>query len=939
MPLIKVKVLFYTVCILLLGQPLRAMDNPVSYEDGINDCDVIKYNGEYYITGNWLGGDMFRSRNLTDWGQRKHVFSWDNSWHVQRNTNPDMDIHGTHIAYDNGLFHLYAHLDTPSGNLLGIVHAVSNNVLGPYTEPVDAPFDSSTIDVNTFKDLDGSLHYYSTRFGGVSGNHNDYRRMSDYNTLTSGPSTLIWPLYDWEKIDGTINEGPWVFRYRDRYYMLFAANHTRAREYVIGCVTAASPNGFSNAGKYSQPVLPVTTYTIGSTPYEIYTLGQPWMVEGLNGFERWIGYFAIDGYQTSEGRTQRIDRVHFFDRTLTVDGPTNRYTPGYHPGPAEPQLRSLFYQPDGPMPAADWTATSPNNNPGQWQVSGEQALQSSQTCFGFNLVNREPATHYLFEANVKMPDPRDSEDKAGVVAYYKNADNWIIVGVDRSLGYGADNWYCHVATDTFNGVVAAGGFGGTYDYSVYHKIRVERNGTVFRVWIDDVLPPGFAAIQTDITDPGVPGLYADHAAALYDGIIYTIGWDEYDDTITGWGEGANNAQSGAWTVSADGLTAAGSGQVFKGDLMGTYEFSAQLYLAGTTEGKIGMIPVAVDQDNFLKASFNLSNQTFRVDGRKDGQLINSGLFGIPDKADFNLRAVKLNDRVIFFIDGYEIVTIPVSFPPSQVGLFSENMDARFNGILVYQTKTGGLPGEWKQADVGTVGFAGSATFNEGTFTVNGSGSDIWLSADGFHFVYQDLVGDGQIVARVVSNDTTHTWNKAAVMIRDGLGSGAPMAVVPLCGGGALQFLWRTSPGNAAQGFSAPNPPYAQEVWLKLEKTESTFKGSFSYDGLNWTQIASRSISFSSNTVQIGLAVTSHDNTRINGAVFDNVAVSGCTPGDYAADLTRDCRVDIEDLKILAEQWLHIGSTVTPADFDGNQKIDLLDYQRLAEDWLITYDHE
>jgi hypothetical protein len=54
------------VCTLLAGFPVWAMDNPFSYEDGINDCDVIKYNGEYYITGNWLGGDMFRSRNLTD---------------------------------------------------------------------------------------------------------------------------------------------------------------------------------------------------------------------------------------------------------------------------------------------------------------------------------------------------------------------------------------------------------------------------------------------------------------------------------------------------------------------------------------------------------------------------------------------------------------------------------------------------------------------------------------------------------------------------------------------------------------------------------------------------------------------------------------------------------------------------------------------------------
>lgn len=949
MPLIKVKMLFYTVCILVLGQPLRAMDNPVSYEDGINDCDVIKYNGEYYITGNWLGGDMFQSRNLTDWGQRKHIFSWNNTWHVQRNTNPDMDIHGTHIAYDNGLFHLYAHLDTPSGSLLGIVHAVSTTVTGPYTEPLDAPFAADTIDVKTFKNEDGSLYFYSTRFGGVSGNHNDFRHMSDYNTFTTGYTTLIWPTGGWEinpelpefSYGPTINEGPYVFKYRGKYYMLYNANHTGDTSYAIGCTVADTPDGFSNAGKNPNPVLNKTTYNNGSADKKIYTLGQPWVVDGLNGFEKWAGYFAIDENEQYEGRTQRIDRIHFFDRTLYIDGPTNRYTAGYHPPPAEPQLRSLFYLPDGPMPVADWAATSPNNNPGLWQVSGEQALQSSQTCFGFNLVNRAPATHYLFEANVKMPDPRDSEDKAGVVAYYKDPDNWVIVGVDRSLGYGGDNWYCHVATETFNGVVAAGGFGGDFDYSVYHKIRVERNGTVFRIWIDDVLPPGFAAIQTDITDPGVPGLYADHAAALYDGIIYTIGWDEYDDTITGWGSGFNgNSQIGAWSVEADGIRlTSGNGTIYKGDPMDTYEFSTQVYRAGTSNNLMGVVAVAVDVNNQLKAYVNLAADTFTVSGRKDGQFLPTQTVSVPDKTDYNLRVVKLADKIIFFVDGREVLTTAVSFPPSQVGLFAANMNARFNGILVYQTEFGALPPEWKNVDVGDVGFAGSASFNEGTFTVNGSGSDIWLQADGFHFVYQDLVGDGQIVARVVSNDITDWWNKAAVMIRDGLDSSAGMAVVTLCGGGNLQLLWRPGPGVNAGGTDAPNPPYAQGVWLKLKRTGSTFYASYSYDGANWTSIGSRNLSFSSDYLQIGLAVTSHNNSRLNGAVFDNVTITGCTPGNIKTDLSQDCRVDIGDLRILAEQWLHTVSPVTPADFDGNQKIDLLDYQRLAEDWLITYDNE
>jgi len=87
------------------------LNNPISYVREINDCGVIKHNGEYFISGNWLKGDMLSSRDLVSWGERKHVYSWTASWHSQVDSrHRDFDIHGTHIRYHNGTFHLYAHL-------------------------------------------------------------------------------------------------------------------------------------------------------------------------------------------------------------------------------------------------------------------------------------------------------------------------------------------------------------------------------------------------------------------------------------------------------------------------------------------------------------------------------------------------------------------------------------------------------------------------------------------------------------------------------------------------------------------------------------------------------------------------------------------------------------------------------------------------------------
>src|SRR5262249_29013309 len=72
-------------------------------------------------------------------------------------------------------------------------------------------------------------------------------------------------------------------------------------------------------------------------------------------------------------------------------------------------------------------------------------------------------------------------------------------------------------------------------------------------------------------------------------------------------------------------------------------------------------------------------------------------------------------------------------------------------VVVHVTNpTGGLPIPWQTADVGAVGVAGSASYANGTFTLKGSGIDIWDTADGFRFLYQPMTGNGEIRARVTA---------------------------------------------------------------------------------------------------------------------------------------------------------------------------------------------
>jgi hypothetical protein len=180
-----------------------------------------------------------------------------------------------------------------------------------------------------------------------------------------------------------------------------------------------------------------------------------------------------------------------------------------------------------------------------------------------------------------------------------------------------------------------------------------------------------------------------------------------------------------------------------------------------------------------------------------------------------------------------------------------------------------LPTPWLNQDIGQVGLAGSATYANGTFTVKGAGTSAWGTADGLHFVYQPLSGDGSIVARVVGVSPSST---GGVMIRDTLDPSAMSTfVAPF--GSQIYFNYRTSTGGStAQASSGTvSLPY----WVKVTRSGSVFSSFASSDGVNWVQFGSSQTINVGQNVYIGLAVSSGSLTNLATATFDNVSV---TPG-------------------------------------------------------------
>ena len=176
---------------------------------------------------------------------------------------------------------------------------------------------------------------------------------------------------------------------------------------------------------------------------------------------------------------------------------------------------------------------------------------------------------------------------------------------------------------------------------------------------------------------------------------------------------------------------------------------------------------------------------------------------------------------------------------------------------------------WFDADIGSPGIAGSSQTTTLPYTVAGGGNDIWNTADSFHYTYQPMTGNEQIVAEVTTQQNTNSWAKSGVMIRDGLGAGAVYGFQFVTPSSGVNFQNRTTT-NGAAGWPnnvAGSAPY----WVKLVRVGNTISGFTSPDGVTWTATSSMQVSFT-DTPEIGLAVTAHDNAQLNTSTFDHVVI-------------------------------------------------------------------
>ncbi|XMO87947.1 carbohydrate-binding protein [Algibacter sp. AS12] len=220
------------------------------------------------------------------------------------------------------------------------------------------------------------------------------------------------------------------------------------------------------------------------------------------------------------------------------------------------------------------------------------------------------------------------------------------------------------------------------------------------------------------------------------------------------------------------------------------------------------------------------------------------------------------------------------------------------------------------ANIGSVGVNGSRTYNNGTWTIEGAGLDVYrFGSDSFHYAYKQITGDAVLIAKVNSIENTNSNAKAAVVIRESLAANAKTATMSLTYSSGCVYNSRGFYAADGSG-SLSDPEPVAPFWIKIERRGDNIVGFVSPDGVSWS--AQQNTMFSmAEDYYIGLGVSSTNSNVLCTSIFTDVKI-GFVDGD-TEDLGVYAQIEAEDYSAMSGI-----STENTTDVSGNEQVTSVD---------------
>lgn len=185
------------------------------------------------------------------------------------------------------------------------------------------------------------------------------------------------------------------------------------------------------------------------------------------------------------------------------------------------------------------------------------------------------------------------------------------------------------------------------------------------------------------------------------------------------------------------------------------------------------------------------------------------------------------------------------------------------------------------SDVGAVLHPGSVNYDASTrsYSVTGSGENVWLAQDAFQFVWKKISGDIALTADIsFPQPGGNPHRKAVLMIRQSLDPDSAYADIALHGNGLTSLQYRDEKGATTHevqaSVSAPGRLRIVKrgdfiyMLVSADHGDPVFSGASTRVGLQ-------------GTFYVGVGICSHDRDAIEKAVFSNVGLSTPAAGEPA----------------------------------------------------------
>jgi TolB protein len=235
-----------------------------------------------------------------------------------------------------------------------------------------------------------------------------------------------------------------------------------------------------------------------------------------------------------------------------------------------------------------------------------------------------------------------------------------------------------------------------------------------------------------------------------------------------------------------------------------------------------------------------------------------------------------------------------------------------------------------RSDVGMVLHSGSTSFDatRGTYTLTGSGENMWATADAFQFAWKKMSGDVEITADVqFANLSGNPHKKAVLMFRQSLDADSVYADVALHASGLISLQYRRAKGATTSEVESTAEPLLlatgavkarQPIRLRLSR-----RGEFVY---LWLANPGRVVQFDGESIPmsfhgdfyVGIGVCSHDKDATEEAKFSKLEINIPVPPPAAPVLYSNLETVTIDTTIRhivysaqgrfeAPNWSHDGS--------------------------------